>query len=201
MTDTVLTRNTLPFSTAPLPAGSHRLRAEAGGHAGTSGLVLHRESIRSPAPCPASELPVAGVHRDNAEYGIPGRLLFIGDGRALPPDNLRRAFPASAHRVHFAGSARAGLERLGIDSPDVIVLDLALADRSGLEVYQEVRRSHARLPIIVLVAAGLGDAAIELIKQGAYDCLFKPLDMALLRRVVAEALDVARRMRQCAVPE
>jgi two-component system nitrogen regulation response regulator GlnG len=143
----------------------------------------------------------AGVHRDSAEYGIPGRLLFIGDGRALPTDELRRAFPASAHRVQVAGSAEAGLERIGMDSPDVIVLDLGLADRSGLEVYQEVRRGHARLPIIVLVAAERGDAAIELIKQGAYDCLFKPLDMALLRRVVAEALDVARRMRQCAVSE
>jgi two-component system nitrogen regulation response regulator GlnG len=201
MTDTLLTCNTSPFSTAPLAAGSHRLTTEAGGHAGKSGLALHRESIRSPATCPASELPIADVHRDSAEYGIPGRLLFIGEGRALPPDNLRRAFPASAHRVHIAGSAQAGLERVGMDSPDVIVLDLGLADRSGLEVYQEVRRRHARLPIIVLVAAGLGDAAIELIKQGAYDCLFKPLDMALLRRVVAQALHVARRMRQCAVSE
>jgi two-component system nitrogen regulation response regulator GlnG len=201
MTDNVLTCDTLPFSTAPLPAGSHRLRGEAGDHAGTSGLALYRESSRSPAPCPASEVPIAGVHRDGAECGIPGRLLFISDGRALPLDNLRRAFPASAHRVHVAGSVEAGLERVGMDSPDVIVLDLGLANRSGLEVYQKVRRSHARLPIIVLVAAGRGDEAIELIKQGAYDCLFKPLDMALLRRVVAEALDVARRMRQCAVPE
>src|SRR5262249_7929737 len=37
------------------------------------------------------------------------------------------------------------------------------------------------------------------IKQGAYDCLFKPLDLSLLGRVVAEALDVARRMRQPAM--
>ena len=40
MTDTVLTCITLPFSTAPLPAGSHRLRAEAGGHAGLARYIL-----------------------------------------------------------------------------------------------------------------------------------------------------------------
>jgi two-component system, NtrC family, response regulator AtoC len=43
------------------------------------------------------------------------------------------------------------------------------------------------------------DAAIEAMKQGAYDYLFKPLDPHRLRRVVGEALEVARRMRQPAV--
>src|SRR5262249_30352683 len=45
------------------------------------------------------------------------------------------------------------------------------------------------------------DAAIEPIKQGAYDCLFKPLDLPLLQRVVGEAFNVARRTRQPAVSE
>src|SRR5262249_30057234 len=40
------------------------------------------------------------------------------------------------------------------------------------------------------------DAAIEAMKQGAYDYLFKPLDLHQLRRVVGEALEVARRMRE-----
>jgi two-component system nitrogen regulation response regulator GlnG len=48
---------------------------------------------------------------------------------------------------------------------------------------------------------GRADAAIEPIKQGAYDCLFKPLALPRLRRVVAEALDVVRRMRRPAVSE
>jgi two-component system nitrogen regulation response regulator GlnG len=43
------------------------------------------------------------------------------------------------------------------------------------------------------------DAAIEAMKQGAYDYLFKPLDLNQLRRVVGEALEVARRMREPAV--
>src|SRR5205085_11348989 len=43
------------------------------------------------------------------------------------------------------------------------------------------------------------DAAIEAMKQGAYDYLFKPLDLHQLRQVIGEALDVARRMRAPAV--
>src|SRR6266446_914559 len=47
--------------------------------------------------------------------------------------------------------------------------------------------------------AKTADVAIEAMKQGAYDYLFKPLDLTQLRRVVGEALEVARRMREPAV--
>ena len=47
--------------------------------------------------------------------------------------------------------------------------------------------------------AKTADAAIEAMKQGAYDYLFKPVDMQQLRRVVGEAVEVARRMREPAL--
>jgi len=47
--------------------------------------------------------------------------------------------------------------------------------------------------------AKTADSAIEAMKQGAYDYLFKPLDPRELRRVVSAALEVARRMREPAV--
>jgi two-component system nitrogen regulation response regulator GlnG len=149
--------------------------------------------------CPAPELRITGVADDRTGHGTPGRLLLIGNDRALMPEQLRRAFPAPAHRVRVAGTAHAGLEHVRKDSPDVIVLDLALPDQSGLEVYQQIRRMNAHVPVIAVAGARRADAAIEPIKQGAYDCLFKPLDLPLLRRVVAEALAVARRMRQPAL--
>ena len=83
--------------------------------------------------------------------------------------------------------------------PDVILLDLRLPDQSGLEVYQQIRRIDARIPVIFVTLAKAADAAIEAMKQGAYDYLFKPLDLHQLRRVVGEALEVARRMREPAV--
>jgi two-component system response regulator AtoC len=47
--------------------------------------------------------------------------------------------------------------------------------------------------------AKTADAAIEAMKRGAYDYLFKPLDLRELQRVAGEALEVARRMREPAV--
>jgi two-component system nitrogen regulation response regulator GlnG len=112
---------------------------------------------------------------------------------------LGSAFPPPAHRVQIAATADAGLQRLQTDSPDAIVLDLGLRDQSGLEIDQLVRRAGAHVPIIVVAAAPRADAAIAPIKQGAYDCLFKPLDLPLLRRVVGEAINIARRTRRPAV--
>ncbi len=126
-------------------------------------------------------------------------LLLIDDNPALIPGQVRQAFPAPAHRVEVAATGADGLKRIAAGLPDVILLDLGLPDQSGLEVYQQIRRIDARIPVIFVTMAKTADAAIEAMKQGAYDYLFKPLDPQLLRRVVGEALAVARRMRQPAV--
>jgi two-component system nitrogen regulation response regulator GlnG len=122
-------------------------------------------------------------------------LLLIDDDPALLPGQVRQAFPAPAHRVEVAATGAEGLERIGVRPPDVILLDLGLPDQSGLEVYQHIRRLDARIPVIFVTMAKTADAAIEAMKQGAYDYLFKPLEPHQLRRVVGEAVEVARRMR------
>jgi two-component system nitrogen regulation response regulator GlnG len=126
-------------------------------------------------------------------------LLLIDDDPAVIPEQVRQAFPAPAHRVEVAGTGAEGVARARAGPPDVILLDLRLPDQSGLEVYQQLRRIDARTPVIFVTTAKGADAAIEAMKQGAYDYLFKPLDLEQLRRVVGEAVDVARRMRQPAV--
>jgi two-component system nitrogen regulation response regulator GlnG len=126
-------------------------------------------------------------------------LLLIDDDPAIIPGQVRQAFPAPAHRVELAGTGAEGIERVGAGPPDVILLDLGLPDQSGLEVYQHIRRIDARIPVIFITMAKGANAAIEAMKQGAYDYLFKPLDPHQLRRVVSEALEVARLMRAPAV--
>src|SRR5260370_2615366 len=123
-------------------------------------------------------------------------LLLIDDNPALLPGQVRQAFPAPAHRVEVAATGAEGLARVGAGPPDVILLDLGLPDQSGLEVYQQVRRIDARIPVIFVTMAKGADAAIDAMKQGAYDYLVKPLDLNHLRRVVGEAVEVSRRRRE-----
>ncbi len=126
-------------------------------------------------------------------------LLLIDDDPDLILDQLRRAFPAPLHRAEVAVTGAQGVERVRTDPPDVILLDLRLPGQSGLDVYQQIRQIDARIPVIFVTMAKGADAAIEAMKQGAYDYLFKPLDLLQLTQVVGEAFEVARRMRTPAV--
>ena len=121
-------------------------------------------------------------------------LLLIDDDLDLIAAQVREAFPL--HRVSVAGTASAGLKQVRAESPDAILLDLNLPDESGLEVYGQIRGLDARIPVIFITLAKSADAAIEAMKLGAFDYLFKPLDLHHLRRVVGEAFEVTRRMRE-----
>src|SRR5947209_7708532 len=126
-------------------------------------------------------------------------VLLIDDDPELIPEQVRQAFPAPRYRVEVAGTGADGLAHVRAEPPPVILLDLRLPHQSALAVYQQIRQLDARIPVIFATLARGADAAIEAMKQGAYDYLFKPLDLHQLKRVVGEALEVARRMRAPAV--
>ncbi len=133
---------------------------------------------------------------DGDDHGIAAHLLLIEGGSDLMSQQLRRAFPEPMHRVQVARAGYIELEQLFADSPDIVVLDMGLPDQFGLEVLKQIRQIDARIPVIFITLAKAADAAIEAMKQGAYDYLFKPLDLRHLQRVVGEALEVAWRIRE-----
>src|SRR4029453_5354186 len=103
------------------------------------------------------------------------------------------------HRVEVASTGSEGLECIAATPPDVILLDLRLPDQSGLEVLSQLRAVAARTPVVFVTLSRSADAAIEAMRQGAYDYLLKPLDVQKLDRVIGEALKVAPLMRRRAV--
>jgi two-component system nitrogen regulation response regulator GlnG len=76
--------------------------------------------------------------------------------------------------------------------PDVAILDVRLADMSGLEVFDRIREIDPRLPVIVVTAFGGTETAIEAMKRGAYEYLLKPVDLPHLRELVRRALELSR---------
>jgi two-component system nitrogen regulation response regulator GlnG len=123
-------------------------------------------------------------------------LLLIDDDAGPLLTQVREAFPATDHCIEVTRTGAAGVARVHAAMPDVILLSLRLPDQSGLEVYQQIRRLGGRVPVIFVTGSREARAAIEAMKQGAYDCLFKPADPSQLGRVVGEALEVARQVRE-----
>ena len=162
---------------------------------------------RAPASLPATTVANAAVPGrstfrvidDRASCRVTADLLIIDKDMALMPEWLREAFPVSAYRVRVAGTGAEGLRHVRTDLPDVILLDPRLPDQSGLDVYKAIRQIDAHIPVIFVTMTNRADGAIEAMRAGAYDYLFKPLDPHELRRVVGDALEVARRRREPAV--
>jgi two-component system nitrogen regulation response regulator GlnG len=126
-------------------------------------------------------------------------VLLIDDDPVVITRQVRQTFPAPSYTVDTAPTGAEGLERLREKPPDVVLLDLQLRDRCGLEIYQEIRRCDARIPVIFLTQARTADAAIDAMQHGAFDYLFQPLDSRELHRVLAAALEVSRRMHEPAL--
>ena len=114
-------------------------------------------------------------------------------------DQVTHALGPQGIRVDVAHTAEDGLRQVAAQPPEVILLDVHLPDLSGIEAYRRIRQIDARIPVIFVTWAATADTAIEAMKQGACDYLFKPLDLGRLRDVVSQALEIGRLMREPAV--
>jgi len=113
--------------------------------------------------------------------------------------SFRYVYEADGVEVLTAGTAADGWRQLEEHQPDVVLLDLQLPDRPGLELYQDIRQLDPKRPVVFVTAHGTADTAIETMKQGAFDYLVKPVNLELLSQVLERAFAAARLMRTPAV--
>jgi two-component system nitrogen regulation response regulator GlnG len=123
---------------------------------------------------------------------MPG-LLVVDDDRSVVP-LIRSACKQVAIEVFAAETAEDGLKLLKQHHPDILLLDVMLPGITGLELFERVRRIDERVPVIFMTAGGESDTAIEAMKLGALDYLVKPLDVARIRTLVEQALEIRRLM-------
>jgi two-component system nitrogen regulation response regulator GlnG len=114
---------------------------------------------------------------------------------------FRRGLQQADVTVLTAASAAEGLALVTQHDPEVVILDLALPDLSGLDVFRRLHQRNAKLPVIFITGHGTTDTAIEAMKLGAFDYLLKPLELAHVRDLVARACAISRLMRVPAVTE
>jgi two-component system nitrogen regulation response regulator GlnG len=126
------------------------------------------------------------------------KLLVIDDEQSVLY-SFRRVFEGNEVAVLTAATAAEGLRRVREDQPDVVVLDLQLPDRSGLEVFHDIHRADPKRPVIFITAHGTTETAIEAMKNGAFDYLVKPVDLDRLSQVLDRAYQAARLMHVPAV--
>jgi len=72
---------------------------------------------------------------------------------------------------------------------DVCLSDMKLPDGNGIEFVKYIQQVQPQLPVAVITAHGNMDAAVEAMKNGAFDFVSKPVDLGLLRKLVMQAID------------
>jgi two-component system, NtrC family, response regulator AtoC len=128
-------------------------------------------------------------------------LLVIDDEPAIQ-HAFQRAFRGGDIVLRSATTAATGLAEIQRDPPDVVVLDVHLPDATGLDTFHRVRQIDARIPVILVTGHGTTDLAIEAMKEGAFEYLLKPLELAELRDLIGRAMRSSRLMRvPAALPE
>ena len=92
---------------------------------------------------------------------------------------LRTSLGAAGYRIVTAENATVAIAMVAAEKPDVVILDLGLPDKSGLEVIAEIRQ-RSPVPIIVLSARDDERSKVEALDLGADDYVSKPFGMAEL---------------------
>ena len=100
---------------------------------------------------------------------------------------LRTSLTAQGYLIVEAETASAALAEIKNYPPDVVILDLGLPDRDGLDVIAMVRQASA-VPIVVLSSRGDERAKVEALELGADDYVTKPFGMAELVARIRAAL-------------
>jgi two-component system response regulator AtoC len=118
-------------------------------------------------------------------------ILIIDDEPSLV-SSLTFALEAEGYKVHGAATGQAGLQAVADLQPDLVLLDLRLPDRTGLEVLEAMPRENGEPQVIMISAHGDTRAAVKAVKMGAADYLTKPFDLDDLLHTIRTSLERGR---------
>src|ERR1700756_2174457 len=122
-----------------------------------------------------------------------GSILVVDDESEIR-EGLELLLKTEGYQVASAETALLGLSRLAEKTFDLLLLDVSLPDRNGIELLKDVHRHDPHLPIVLITAYGSIEMARAAFKSGAMDYITKPWSNDELLAQVAQAVE-ARRLR------
>ncbi len=104
-----------------------------------------------------------------------GSILVVDDESAIR-ENLELLLSDANYKVTLAENGTEGLKKLESEFFDLVLLDVMMPDKNGLEVLKEIHLSSPETAIIMITAFGTIENAVSAIKAGAADYVTKPWD-------------------------
>ena len=123
----------------------------------------------------------------------------MGKMRVLLVDDETEFVSALAERLNLRGfeaqaatTGEEALEKIAASPPQVVVLDMLMPGMSGLEVLHRIRKNYPQVQVILLTGRGSWDG-ITGIREGAYECLMKPIQIEELIQIMTSAVEGNRK--------
>jgi signal transduction histidine kinase len=122
--------------------------------------------------------------------------ILVADDEADIRDGAERILRRIGYRVLKAARGDEAQSMVEALRPDLVMLDLKMPGKDGMEVLGFIRQMDARILVIVVTGFATVEAAIEAMKCGAYDFIPKPFEPDQLRIVVNRAAEKIRLSRE-----
>jgi DNA-binding NtrC family response regulator len=137
--------------------------------------------------------------------GVKGRILVVDDESDIR-ESLDALLTLEGYEVHLAQNGAEGARKMETRNYDLVLLDLMMPDRSGMDVLRDVRDRDRETPIFMITAYGSVEVAVNALKLGANDYFSKPWDnekllieidrMIARRRLESENTQLKRALKQ-----
>lgn len=103
---------------------------------------------------------------------------------------LKKAFKNEEYKIITASNGEEAVEKVKVNGPDLVLLDLKMPKLNGLEALKEIKIIDPKISIIMMTAHGTMESAVEAMKNGAIDYISKPFDIEELKLQIRKALDI-----------
>jgi len=115
--------------------------------------------------------------------------VLVIDDEPVVRDAVDRVLAEEGLRVAKAANGAEALGHPALATCRLVILDLMLPDRSGLEVLRAVQAARPRLPVVVITGYAIHEKTSRAMEAGAVDYLPKPFEASELLTVVRRALE------------
>ena len=119
------------------------------------------------------------------------RILVIDDDEGMRR-LLSKALEAAGHEAVLAADGNEGVKQQRLHPADIIITDLFMPNRDGIETISEIRKRFPKVPIVAMSGMSIADTMFAVARQiGANSTLFKPFNLTELQAAIDKAAQVA----------
>lgn len=108
------------------------------------------------------------------------KVLVVDDDPEVQ-ETLKAFLESNSLLVSVAENAEEALKKLVLEEPDLVLLDIVLPDKDGLQVLKEIRELDRKVSVVMITGYKEAEKVIEAFRLGAIDCLLKPFNFEYIK--------------------